>query len=73
MVSEGLDLKASAKVFAKKFACSSSAVNSQDTNEIQIQGDVEYDIAEVIENELKISASSLYSLDPRTGKKTPLN
>lgn len=69
----GLDLKSSAKLFSKKFACSSSVVRENDIEEIQIQGDVEYDLPDIIENELKVDSSNFYSLDTRTGKKTPLN
>jgi density-regulated protein len=54
----GIDLKKAAKIFANKFATGSSvAKNNQGEEEITIQGDVAYDVEEILQDKTpKIAA-----------------
>ena len=65
----GCDLKKAAKVFSKKFACSASVVKVNEGGlEIQIQGDVQMELPDVIMQEFpKVTTATL----PRTPASQP--
>eukprot|EP00466_Bigelowiella_natans_P016930 jgi/Bigna1/90433/estExt_fgenesh1_pg.C_700067 len=68
----GLDLKQSAKKMSKQFACSSSVVKcTPPPNEIHVQGDVKFDVADFILNKLKIPKELIFFLEGKKKKKTP--
>eukprot|EP00467_Chlorarachnion_reptans_P020787 CAMPEP_0114524514 /NCGR_PEP_ID=MMETSP0109-20121206/21900_1 /TAXON_ID=29199 /ORGANISM="Chlorarachnion reptans, Strain CCCM449" /LENGTH=159 /DNA_ID=CAMNT_0001705971 /DNA_START=73 /DNA_END=552 /DNA_ORIENTATION=+ len=66
----GLDLKQSAKKMSKQFACSASVVkNNPPPNEIQIQGDVKFEVAEMILQKFKVPKKFIYFQDAKGKKK----
>eukprot|EP00472_Partenskyella_glossopodia_P012852 CAMPEP_0197517094 /NCGR_PEP_ID=MMETSP1318-20131121/2056_1 /TAXON_ID=552666 /ORGANISM="Partenskyella glossopodia, Strain RCC365" /LENGTH=185 /DNA_ID=CAMNT_0043066367 /DNA_START=82 /DNA_END=639 /DNA_ORIENTATION=- len=67
----GLDLKTNAKKMAKLYACSASVVKcTPPPNEIQIQGDVKYEVAEFVLDKLKIPKDVIFFLEGKAkGKK----
>eukprot|EP00465_Bigelowiella_longifila_P004618 CAMPEP_0185255466 /NCGR_PEP_ID=MMETSP1359-20130426/4506_1 /TAXON_ID=552665 /ORGANISM="Bigelowiella longifila, Strain CCMP242" /LENGTH=183 /DNA_ID=CAMNT_0027839389 /DNA_START=8 /DNA_END=559 /DNA_ORIENTATION=- len=68
----GLDLKQSAKKMAKQFACSASVVKcTPPPNEIHIQGDVKFELADFMLNKLKIPKELLFFLEGKKKKKIP--
>jgi len=69
----GLNLKVVAKQLSKKFACSASVVKTTTGEEINLQGDVDRDVADYIQQEFKeVDAKLITLVDSKTGKKIKL-
>merc|ERR1712062_108473 len=69
METYGLKLKLVAKTFSKKFACTASVIKGLEP-EIHIQGDVQYDLPDFIEDKWKVDRSKVFYVQ-KTGKRTP--
>ena len=69
----GLKLKDMSKAFGKKFACGCSTVKKADgTKEIVVQGDVVFELGELLTTVYSIPEEKIFAIQTKGGKKKPL-
>eukprot|EP00823_Brevimastigomonas_motovehiculus_P002140 TRINITY_DN135_c0_g1_i1.p2 TRINITY_DN135_c0_g1~~TRINITY_DN135_c0_g1_i1.p2 ORF type:complete len:188 (+),score=51.37 TRINITY_DN135_c0_g1_i1:512-1075(+) len=68
---QGVNIKDLAKALAKKFASNASIAKNNDTDkqEISIQGDIQYELADLLTSTYKISKSAVWFCSSKGGKK----